>query len=256
MTEETTEEATTEETTETTTEETPAWSFAEGVAGEGDAPEWFKSGKYANVSEQAKAYTELEGKFGAFTGAPEEYTVNLNDELTELGVEIDKDDPLLAKAMEMFSKSGMNQEGFDEVVNLYMMGQVAQRDATEQHAEQVRADELKALGQNAQGRIDNLKKWGNANLSEELVKGFLEAMPSANAVKTMEHVITMTNSAPLSPDGNASPGGITETELQEMQFATDNHGNRKIQTDPAFKADYDKKMRQFYGAGDHVQVIG
>ena len=232
------------------------WFWAEDVPGVGEPPEGYKADKYATVAAQAQAYPALEGKFGSFTGAPDEYAVNLSAELTELGVEIDKDDPLLEKAMELFSKSGMNQEGFDEVVNLYMMGQVAQRDATDQHNEQVRADELKALGQNAEGRIDSLKKWGSANLSEEQMKGFLESMTSAEAVKTIEHIITMTQAASINPDGNAAPGALTDTELNEMQFAKDEHGNRKINTDPAFKAEYDKQMKLRYGAGDHVQVIG
>ena len=35
-------------------------------------PEWYKADKYKSVAEQAKAYTELEKKFGGFTGAPKD----------------------------------------------------------------------------------------------------------------------------------------------------------------------------------------
>jgi hypothetical protein len=232
------------------------WFWAEGVPGVGDAPEGYKADKYSTVVAQAQAYPALEGKFGAFTGAPEAYEVKLSEELTEKGVELDAEDPAMAKAMEWAKEAGMSQSGFEGMVNIYAMAQLAQRDATDQHNEQVRADEFKALGQNAQGRIDNLKKWGDANLSEELVKGFLESMPSANAVKAIEHLITMTQAGPLDPNGDPSPGGVTETELKEMQFAKDEHGNRKIHTDKAFKAEYEKKRDMFYGTGEHTQVIG
>ena len=53
-------------------ENKPGYLFADGVVGEGDAPEWFKADKYKTVSDQAKAYVELESKFGGFKGAPKE----------------------------------------------------------------------------------------------------------------------------------------------------------------------------------------
>ncbi len=37
------------------------WSWAENVAGEGIIPPWFKGDKFANVSEQAKALSEVRG---------------------------------------------------------------------------------------------------------------------------------------------------------------------------------------------------
>jgi hypothetical protein len=229
----------------------PSFSYAEGVAGEGEAPEWFKGEKYATVADQAKAYKELEGKFGSFTGAPEEYTVELREELKEKGLDIDGEDPLLQKAMEWAKTAGMDQEGFNEIVNLYAMGKVADAEAWEQ----VKAEEMKSLGQNAQGRIDAITKWGSANLSEEQFNGLKEMAQSAEAIKTIEHLITMTRAAPLNA-GDPAPGGITETELKEMQFAKDEHGRRKIHTDPAYNAEYQKKMKQFYGEGEHIQVVG
>ena len=230
----------------------PLFSYAENVPGEGEAPAWFKGDKYANVSAQAEAYTALESKFGAFTGAPEEYEVNVSDELKEKGVEFDPEDVMMAQAKEFAKEAGMNQEGFNGLVNLYGMVRTAEAEAMEG----IKADEMKALGQNAQGRIDNILKWGNANFSEEQVAGLNDMAMTANAVKTIEAFIAKSGAAPLSPDGNATPGGISEAELKEMQFAVDEHGNRKIQTDKAFKAEYDKKMKLFYGEGDHSIVIG
>ena len=85
-----------------------------------------------SIAEQAKAYTELSSKFGAFTGAPEEYAeVVLSDELKELGVEISADDPMLQAAKEFAKESNMSQEGLSGLVNLYAMQQVAEQKANE-----------------------------------------------------------------------------------------------------------------------------
>ena len=46
--------------------------LSDGIKGVGDQPEWYKADKYKSVAEQAKAYTELEKKFGGFTGAPKD----------------------------------------------------------------------------------------------------------------------------------------------------------------------------------------
>jgi len=69
-----TETGTSEESTATeSTEVQSTFSWSEGVNGEGEAPEYFKADKYKSVADQAKAYTELEKRFGGFTGAPEAY---------------------------------------------------------------------------------------------------------------------------------------------------------------------------------------
>ena len=67
------------------TEEVATWNLSEDTPGKGDAPEWFKADKYKTVADQAKAYKDLEGRFGSFTGAPEEYAdVTLDENLTEI----------------------------------------------------------------------------------------------------------------------------------------------------------------------------
>jgi len=70
-----------------TTEAPASWMWGDDITGTGEKPEWFKDSKYKSVSEQAKAYTELEKRLGGFVGAPKEgYQLN-----EELGV--NSDDP-------------------------------------------------------------------------------------------------------------------------------------------------------------------
>jgi hypothetical protein len=75
--------------------------LSDGIKGTGDTPEWYKGDKYKSVAEQAKAYTELEKKFGGFTGAPKDgYS----------GPEgIESDDALLQELTEFAEKTGMSQ---------------------------------------------------------------------------------------------------------------------------------------------------
>ena len=60
------------ETQQPASETEATFLFADGVVGEGETPDWFKSSKYKTVSAQAEAFSELDGKFGSFTGAPKD----------------------------------------------------------------------------------------------------------------------------------------------------------------------------------------
>lgn len=241
------------EGTQTTTEATAdGWMFAEGVAGEGDVPEWFKGDKYKTVSAQAEAYKDLEGKFGSFTGAPDEFTVAVSDELKEKGVDISAEHPLVASALEFAKDSNMNQEGFSKMMNLVGMYELANQEAQESF----RADELKALGDNAQSRVDNIAKWGQANLDENLFGGLADMVKTSESVKTIERLISMTRSAPMSPDNVQVPSPVSSAEVMAMQFEEDKYGNRRINTDAAFRAEYEKKKAQAWGSEDHIEIVG
>ena len=234
------------------TEDNAGWLHADGVQGEGDAPDWFKGGKYKSVSEQAKAYSELEGKFGSFTGAPDEYALELSDELTEQGVVIDKDDVLLTEAHKFAKDAGMNQEGFNQMINLYAMSKLAEAGA----ASASKQDEIKLLGNNAQTRIDNINKWAGANLDEDMMQGFEEMTTTAASVQALEQLIAMTRNAPVSPVELEGASVANEAEVKAMQFEKDENGNRKINTDPEFKKRYLALRDQVYGSEDHRVVIG
>ena len=41
-----------------------------------------------------------------------------------------------------------------------------------------------------------------------------------------------------------------------MQFELDSNGNRRLQTDPEFKAKYNKLKNEVYGTSEHRQMIG
>lgn len=232
----------------------------EGQQQEAERPEWLLD-KYATdgktvdeaTAEQAKAYKELSGKFGAFTGAPEEYAeVALSDELKEMGIEISADDPMLEAAKEFAKESNMSQEGFNGMVNLYAMQQVAEQKAQAEYKEQ----QLKALGPNANSRIENIQQWANKNLDPETIQGLEQIATSAESVKAIERLISMTRSAPMDADGSNNNAGATAEDVRSMQFEKDEHGNRRIATDPEFKARYIKLRNEVYGTEDHKQIIG
>lgn len=224
-----------------------------------ERPDWLLD-KYATegksvdeaTTEQAKAYSELSSKLGSFTGAPEEYEVALSEELTEMGVEIAKDDPMIEAAMKFAKDSNMSQDGFKDMVNLYAMQQVAENKANEEY----KAEQLKGLGPSADSRIKNIQQWADKNLDAETVQGLEGFATSTESVKAIERLISMTRSASVNVDDANNNSGASAEDVSKLQFEKDEHGNRRINTDPDFKARYKKLRNEVYGTEDHKVIVG
>jgi len=212
-----------EETTQveqTTTE--PSQQTAEPVVsehGEDKGTEvTYANGKYKSVSDLEKGYAELQksysSKLGGFTGSPEayEYAEGLsgNEFIEQWGKE------------NQLSNDGMNSlvKGFNEY-------QQAQQEA----ANKAYMDEqMKALGENAQERIKNVKDFLKANTGVDSLSNV-----DAKGIEVFEKLIAMSKQSSLA-DTKPTPSYDKE-KLDFMQFQEkDANGNRRYETDQKFRA--------------------
>ncbi len=236
--EQTTTETTTqpgEQTTETTSVD-GGYLFADGIVGEGEAPEWFKNDKYKTVSDQAKAYTELESKFGAFTGAPKDGVYEIE------GVDFE-DNPLMGTVAEWGKEMQLSAEGLESLV--VKVGELAAKQQ-EEDTTAARA----ALGEKAEERLKNLAEWGRNNLAPEEYTQFQGLAQTAGHVEVLEKLIGMTKNSKLvdktqvdSPNTSAN----AEADLKAKYTATNDQGQRLMDVDPAYREKINKEMKAFYG---------
>lgn len=197
---------------------------------EGERPEWLKE-KYSSVDDQAKAYSELEKKFGGFTGAPDEYELSLPE-----GVEgeFDMEDPRMTWFQEAAKESNMSQDTFTQLLH----GWVEQET---QVGEIDREGEIKALGNNAQGRLKDLADWGSANLDQEQYEGFKALASSAMGVNVLEALIGKTREGSIPRSNSTVQIGETPESLQKLI------ADPQYQTSPEFRKNVEKKFKEFYG---------
>lgn len=250
------EEAQVESTEVVSDEQAVAQAVSEGQA---ESPEWLLP-KYATedrnqeeaISEQAKAYVELQKQFGSFTGAPEDYEISLSEELADKGIQIAEDDSMLEAFKERAKEMGINQEGFNGLVNLYAEQQLAEQMAMEDH----KAEEMKQLGANADRRIQNINDWGRANLDEETFAGLEEAATSAAAVKAIEALISKTRNAPVAQKDAPAAPSVTMDDIRKEQFRTDEHGNRLMQTSKEHRAKVQRMYEQLVGTEENRVIVG
>ena len=215
--------------------------LSDGIKGVGDMPEWYKADKYKSVAEQAKAYTELEKKFGGFTGAPKDGYA-----LVE-GVE--SDDALWTELVEFGNSTNMSQSALNQAWELLT--------AQEQAIEEVSIEaEMEKLGDNAIERIKVVEQYMKNNLDADTYEELRYAVNSAESVQLIEALIKSTAPAKLPIDGYIQPGGIEWSDIEAEMFKKDEHGNLLRSVDRNHEAKIQRMMKEFGGDKPYVQTFG
>jgi hypothetical protein len=202
--------------------------------------------------EQAKGYSEIRKQLGDFKGAPDEYEITLSDELKDAGMELDADSPLLEGVSALAKEMNMSQDGLNKLVGLYIENQMAETQAMEGGL----ADEMKALGSNGTARVEGINKYISANFDEDTVAAIQGMATTSESIKAIESMIGKSQGSPLGDIEVTPTPSVTETEVREMQFALDDFGNRKINTDPSFRKLYQQKSAMLWGNAEHNVTIG
>lgn len=217
--------------------EQPSFLWAEGVAGQGDVPEWYKADKYKSVSDQAKAYGELEKRFGGFTGAPETY---------ELGEGVDSEDTFVQMLSEIGREANMNQATFAKV---YELGE----QLLEANAGINKEREMEALGENAEQRIQNVDSFLKNNLGQDYER-LMAGVNSAATVELIEKLISKTGQPSL-PSGNQVPINVpTQADIDDMMAKTDENGRNLYSTSEAYRNKVRQAMAQMHGKSEFAYL--
>lgn len=206
--------------------------LAEGIKGAGETPEWYKSDKYQSVAEQAKAYTELEKKFGGFKGAPKDgYTA-------PEGVE--SDDALLTELTEFAKDTNMSDEAFGRAWELLS----AQEQAVEEVSQEM---EMQKLGDNATQRLKTVEGFLKNNLDADTYSAAQELVTTADSVALIEMIVKATMPAKLPIEGGEHPQGLTWADVEAEMFRKDEKGNLLRSTDINHERKVQQMMASFGG---------
>jgi len=232
-------ETTTEsiESTETTEVAAEGWMMSEEIKGEGDAPEWFKSGKYKTVTDQAKAYAGLESKLGAFTGAPSDgYKVEMPEGIPEDA--LSSDDPMLANFNDWATEAGLSQEKHTELMGIYMNGMLQ----AEKDYQPSIDDEMKRIGKDAPERINDFTAWAKANFDEGEFEIMQDLTITADGFGILEKMRNMSRETDVAAPSNAQTlDNTTKEALDEMVK------DPRYFESPAFRNEVTKKFEDYYG---------
>ena len=203
--------------------------------GETQSVTTYANGKYESVSALETGYSELQKsysqKLGGFTGAPEAYI--LSD-----GIDSNS-------RIESLQKWGMDNNLSNDALNGII--------AADQEASVVAQDNYvlykkEILLNFEQKRITNKRDWGRANLGEENMEAFNAMVTSAKGVELFEKLSKMSQGTAAAQV--AQPKTMVDRDsIREMRFAMDNYGERKMSSDPQYRAKVEKMEAEFIGGG-------
>jgi len=215
--------------------------LSENIKGIGEMPEWYKADKYKSVAEQARAYTELEKKFGGFTGAPKDGY--------ELYDGVESDDALWAELVEFGTANNMNQSALHQAWELL----TAQEEALEQVSVE---EEISKLGPNAAERITTVEQLMRNNLEPELYEKYRDVVTSAIMIEFIEDFSRSMRPAQLPIDGYVEPGGVEWADIEAEMFRKDVNGNLLRSVDMNHERKIQRMMKEFGGDKPYTQTFG
>ena len=210
--------------------------------GVGEKPAWFKSDKYNSVAKQAEAYVALESRMGAFVGAPKDgnYEIKL-----PTGVQVDMKHPMMVGFKDWAVKNQVSNEKFND-----LLGQLAQYEAAQ--APSMAATKA-SLGPDANARISNVVTWARANLDKdgfETLRTATSGHQAAATFKVLEQLINKSGQVRMPKPGDDVPqagaGGLAE--IDKMQAAKNDKGQRLYEIDPAYRRTVEQKRTEYFAA--------
>lgn len=250
--------AATQTTTQQQTTATPEWFLADGIKGTGARPDYFKHDKYKSLAEQAKAYVDAEKQIGVLTAkipkpAPDKYEL---PGLEAFGgdVEWKADDPLLAKAFEVAKKHGVSQETFNDMALNVMLPIIRNYEMIDPAAEKT------SIGERADERMDGLKSWAKANLSEEqyaLVVAPLGKWSRPHEVFAALETVLQATRQPSLADKEAATTTMTKAEWEAKWYAKSDKPQYRYKIDEPGNRDLARaELAGIVGTGNHIEVVG
>ncbi len=195
-------------------EDVPEWFMQEGVEGTGNKPEHLLE-KFKTVDDQLKSYVELEKKLGAFTGAPEEYALNLGEEYSDVNLETD--DPFLQEFAGVASDLNISQDGFDTLLNTYVEFASKEMKSFEESQDALQTEEMSKLGADAEEQKKVLTQWIENQIPKEMQESILNLGVDAESIKALQWFKEQIRSKNM-PMAENTTGSLlgTRLELQDM----------------------------------------
>lgn len=206
---------------DTTTQTTDTTATVLGDNGETVGTTSYLDGKYKSVSDLENGYKELQSsyskKLGAFVGSPDAY------ELAE-GIESNS----RIEALQAWGKENqLSNKALNDIIQTDI--------ATQKTEMEIYITEQKGLlGKEADVRINNVSDWVKANVGPDSIKALENMLVSAESVKLFETIIK--NSQGTAPAQAPAAKTVDRDTLNQMRFAKDEFGNRRMSSDPIYRA--------------------
>lgn len=147
-----------------------------------EAPDWLPEG--TTVKDLHNRVEGLRKQLGNLKSAPEEYTVNIDPNIAQI-FELESNDPMIEQYREVALKNNISQEGFDEVLNMYLDFQAGQ--AIEEMDFQEK--QFQEMGIDQEETFSYISNWARSNLNPDEAEIMENMSMTAPQMKLMTGII-------------------------------------------------------------------
>ena len=210
------------------------WKIMEGLPGNGDKPDWLLA-KYPTMADQAKAYVELEKKFGSREVAPEQYDFGKHKETLDIS------NSHLQEFVAFAKQNNLPQSIVGTVFDKF-------GDYVESHKPDLNK-EIEKLGPDANTKIENVRRWAENNLSQDACESITKLAKSnpAGVVNLLDEMRQYQYHHSTQIPGGESQSQpfvkLTRKDIEDEMVANYD----KIQKDAHYRAEITRKFEQALG---------
>jgi hypothetical protein len=193
----------------------------------------YSSDGKVDVGNLVKSGLAAQARFGAFTGAPETYTLNTPDNYEG---EISADDPYVKEFLEVAKDANMNQETLDKLLTVHLNASLAPP---------VDLDVLsKEIGADFEAMRGNMSAFFKDRLGEEEFQTLNGMITNSAQFNALYKVFQASKPTKIQNDRIEQVSNAeNEAQMEQEYMALDDYGNRKMDNPT-----YAKAWRERWGA--------
>lgn len=191
------------------------WFVSPGVKGEGDKPDWHNNKQYKSIFDEAKSASDMRKKLGGFSGAPDEYSLELNGDFKDF--KFNPEDPLLKDFTAFAKNSKMGQDEYSNVLQMFAGYNQLQSQKKSEEMASLQKSELEALGgaEKAKEQIDEMCQWFGQNFPNHEIQHLKDMMYFSDGfkiLKSMREKMGYSNT----PESAEVDDAVNRNELMDM----------------------------------------
>lgn len=202
----------------------PEWFIDEQTPGQGSRPTWLPT-KYKSAADLGKGYDELQTKLGAFTGAPDEYSLG--------NLEIDESQLVVQEIKAVAKELHMSQDGLQK-----FLGRI--HAATETESEANLNDQVKKLGKDGERMLKEYNTWTKDYFKPEEVEVVKNWIKSSDDLVTFNRMMSNSNMSAVPTGGSMSLANNHESVVDLRAELVTNI--KKFDSDKSYSSNWSKRM--------------
>lgn len=204
----------------------PSWYLDENIVGNGERPTYLLE-KFKTVADQAKSFNELEKRFGSFKAAPENYSLEMNEER----LAVDGENPFVKEFLSMAQEGNASQEFVSKTLDLISRYEEQKMPNFDKERE--------LLGPEGEQMTNRVTKWLGKQFDQETMEWMGQRFRTAQDIQFLDKLIGKIPQVAI-PSSTMQPPKRAETTEEIQREMLEN--NDKYLSDAIYRKSIQERI--------------